>query len=544
MKTWLIPLIGLTLALAVACGDEATTTPSPTATVSPAATPTPSPVKEWAIDGVHVDGSTVTVLLHVFAGIDVRVTLDGRVPDQINAPIPILEHVFQDVAPGQHTIEVRDVVGFSETAQVVVQTLTTTKSPTDGLCLPAVPLAVSVGDTWIISGPVKVTGGLPTELPVGAAKVSITFTVDAIGTTIYGGRGDVPIEHPTIQLQVTNVTRDADGNVLSTEDDPRVARGISWTPASVSNLGPALTPDWECHKEAWLNGWPPEAQPSIGERVLSSGMTAVVFTVRQHLLLPDLGIDATNERHHGYDRLTGRVVLQETRSTGTRNGEPFNVEMLIELVSEPKDPTIINDGQIDKYAWLRDLIRRLESEPVANPPVLIAQYEYHGQTVYYLPPRCCDIFSDLYDATGVIIGHPDGGIIGQGDGRVPDFLEVRENENVVWRDQRSYDPGLVQVPAPIESVELLIMESFPPQYSLVVVSGLPNGCASFAGYRLERGGDTVSIEMLNWKPADPQVACTDNYRTVETRIPLGSKFDPDTTYTVHVNAEVVALING
>jgi len=113
MKTWLIPLIGLTLALAAACGDEATTTPSPTATVSPAATATatPSVSKEWAIDGVHVDGSTVTVLLHVFAGIDVQVTLDGRVPDQVNAPIPILEHVFQDVAPGKHAIEVLDVVG-------------------------------------------------------------------------------------------------------------------------------------------------------------------------------------------------------------------------------------------------------------------------------------------------------------------------------------------------------------------------------------------------------------------------------------------------
>ena len=321
----LIPLLVLpaVIALMVACGDEATATPPSTTTATPTATATPSPTREWNIDGVQVDGSTVTVLLHVFAGIDVRVTLDGRAPDHINASIPILEHVFQDVAPGQHTIEVRDVVGYSETVEVVV---------------------------------------VPTALP----------------------------------------------------------------------------------------------------------------------LMP----------------------------------------------------------------WLRELIQRLESEPVANPPALIAQYEYNGQPVYYLPPRCCDIFSDLYDSAGNIIGHPDGGITGQGDGRVPDFLEVRGNETVVWSDRRSYDPSLVQVPAPIESVKLLIMESFPPQYSLVVVSGLPNGCASFAGYRLERSGDTVPVEMLNWKPADPQVACTDNYRTIETRISLGSQFDPDTTYTVDVNGETVALING
>ena len=206
------------------------------------------------------------------------------------------------------------------------------KEPTEGLCLPAAALGVSVGDTWTISGPVKLPEGFPTELPGGAAEVSMTFTVDAIGTTTYaGGGGDAPIEHPTVQLKVTNVTRDADGNVLSTEDDPRVARGISWTPASVMNLGPALTPDWECHEKAWLNGWPPPAQPSIGERVLSSGVTAVVFTVRQPLLVPDQGIDATTERHHGYDKLTGRAVLQEFRTTGTRNGAPFNMEMLMEL---------------------------------------------------------------------------------------------------------------------------------------------------------------------------------------------------------------------
>ena len=207
------------------------------------------------------------------------------------------------------------------------------KSPTDGLCLPAIPLAVSVGDTWTNSGPVTLPEGFPTELPVGTAEVSTTFTVTAIGTTTYtGGRGGTPIEHPTIQLKVVNVTRDADGNVLSTEDDPRVARGISWTPSSVINLGPALTPDWECHEMAWLEAWSDEGDASVGERTLSSGVRAVVFTVRQPLLVPDLGIDATIERRHGYDRLTGRAVLLEARTTGTRNGAPFNMEMLTELV--------------------------------------------------------------------------------------------------------------------------------------------------------------------------------------------------------------------
>ena len=182
--------------------------------VQAAATPTPSPVREWNLKDIEVDGSTVTVILRAFAGIDVRVTLDGRNPDHVNTPVPILEFVFQDVPAGTHTIRVSDVVGFEQTAEVVV--------PTTGI---------------------------------------------------------------------------------------------------------------------------PE--------------------------------------------------------------------------------------------WLTDLINRLENEPVANPPASITRYEYKGQAVYFLPQRCCDIFSDLYDADGNIIGHPDGGITGQGDRRVSDFFEVRINESVIWRDQRT-----------------------------------------------------------------------------------------------------------
>ena len=67
--------------------------------------------------------------------------------------------------------------------------------------------------------------------------------------------------------------------------------------------------------------------------------------------------------------------------------------------------------------------------PVANPPASVTRYDYKGNTVYFVPQRCCDIFSDLYDAEGNIIGHPDGGITGQGDGRVPDFFQERTTKS-------------------------------------------------------------------------------------------------------------------
>jgi hypothetical protein len=86
--------------------------------------------------------------------------------------------------------------------------------------------------------------------------------------------------------------------------------------------------------------------------------------------------------------------------------------------------------------WLTALIAELENQPVANPPAFIARYDYHGRAVYYLPARCCDIPSNVYNAAGTIICHADGGFAGAGDGRCSDFLSARRNEQIIWRDPR------------------------------------------------------------------------------------------------------------
>jgi len=43
---------------------------------------------------------------------------------------------------------------------------------------------------------------------------------------------------------------------------------------------------------------------------------------------------------------------------------------------------------------------------------------------------CCDIPSVLYDTAGTVVCAPDGGFIGRGDGRCPDFISQRSNEKV------------------------------------------------------------------------------------------------------------------
>ena len=102
----------------------------------------------------------------------------------------------------------------------------------------------------------------------------------------------------------------------------------------------------------------------------------------------------------------------------------------------------------------------------------------------------------------------------------------------------SGDPGyeVVQVAAPIESVRISVAESFPPQYFVHIVSGLPSGCASFDGFKVDRADDLITISVTNLEPAPGQlVACTKIYGIVQTNVALGSDFEPGRTYTVVVN---------
>ena len=85
---------------------------------------------------------------------------------------------------------------------------------------------------------------------------------------------------------------------------------------------------------------------------------------------------------------------------------------------------------------IKKKIRQIKSNGVANPPSSVWKYNYHGETVYYIPPRCCDIGSQLYDNNCNQICSPDGGNSGGGDGKCPDFFTDRTNGELIWQDDR------------------------------------------------------------------------------------------------------------
>ncbi|MCL4239951.1 MAG: hypothetical protein KJ048_01250 [Dehalococcoidia bacterium] len=92
--------------------------------------------------------------------------------------------------------------------------------------------------------------------------------------------------------------------------------------------------------------------------------------------------------------------------------------------------------------------------------------------------------------------------------------------------------------APIDNLELIIRESFPPQYAIKITSGLPSGCHQFD--KAEPDGwraNTLVIRVTNIAPDDPDVACDTLYRFVESVIELGTDFVPREHYAVEVNGK-------
>jgi hypothetical protein len=85
---------------------------------------------------------------------------------------------------------------------------------------------------------------------------------------------------------------------------------------------------------------------------------------------------------------------------------------------------------------ISQLIEQRKAEPRANPPASVWRYTYLDQTVFYLPPKCCDVPSALYDSSGKLICRPDGGMTGRGDGKCRNFHQQRTDEQLIWRDER------------------------------------------------------------------------------------------------------------
>jgi hypothetical protein len=110
------------------------------------------------------------------------------------------------------------------------------------------------------------------------------------------------------------------------------------------------------------------------------------------------------------------------------------------------------------------------------------------------------------------------------------------------RDGKKLPSDRKAVEAPIDGLDVFVLESFPPQYVVNVQAGLPSGCAEAYRHKVSRDGNVITIDVLNTMPADDDVVCTMIYGTYELNINLGSDFESGETYTVQVNDQEIEFV--
>jgi hypothetical protein len=77
-------------------------------------------------------------------------------------------------------------------------------------------------------------------------------------------------------------------------------------------------------------------------------------------------------------------------------------------------------------------IEAMSANPREGAPQSITRYIYKEHTVYYMLSSCCDKYNIVFDGDCNVLGFPDGGYTGKGDGKMPDFHKEATDGKVVW----------------------------------------------------------------------------------------------------------------
>ncbi len=81
-------------------------------------------------------------------------------------------------------------------------------------------------------------------------------------------------------------------------------------------------------------------------------------------------------------------------------------------------------------------IEMMKSDPAEGEPLSISKYNYKAQAVYYMVSPCCDKYNIVYDSVCNILGYPDGGYTGKGDGKMSGFLKEATNKKIIWEKNK------------------------------------------------------------------------------------------------------------
>jgi len=93
------------------------------------------------------------------------------------------------------------------------------------------------------------------------------------------------------------------------------------------------------------------------------------------------------------------------------------------------------------------------------------------------------------------------------------------------------EPTMSTVKLQVQTVDVLIAESSPPQGSAHVSAIIPDSCTKAREPEISRDGSTITVTIIGERPEG--VACAQVISSYDKSIPLGT-LDPG-RYTLHVN---------
>ena len=85
----------------------------------------------------------------------------------------------------------------------------------------------------------------------------------------------------------------------------------------------------------------------------------------------------------------------------------------------------------------------------------------------------------------------------------------------------------------VNSVDLLMMESFPLQMNASIQGDFPDGCTSLGGVTQEQAGNVINITVMTTRPADQM--CDQALAPFTESVPVDIYGLPAGEYTVNVN---------
>ncbi len=85
-----------------------------------------------------------------------------------------------------------------------------------------------------------------------------------------------------------------------------------------------------------------------------------------------------------------------------------------------------------------DLQKLLESYAKSHDnekPAQIEKWTVDSAIYYHVFPKGADRYSELYNSDLELICHPEGGMVGTGDGKCPDWAKTVKNKEIIWTNQ-------------------------------------------------------------------------------------------------------------